>query len=86
MDPVGRHGQNGPFTRSNDTQSTITTSFMPKNYMDFHKTIATESVGFHGLNSPFTRSKEPQSSPRHFMVTQNSDVIYAKNLRPPLRI
>ncbi|KAG5578681.1 hypothetical protein H5410_049308 [Solanum commersonii] len=48
------------------------------------KTLAIEPVGYHGQNGPFSRSNEPQSSPRHIMVTQNFDVIFAKNLHGPL--
>ncbi|KAG5590022.1 hypothetical protein H5410_040536 [Solanum commersonii] len=48
------------------------------------KTLAMESIGCHDQNGQFTRSSEPQSSPRHFIVTQNSDVIFAKNLHGPL--
>ncbi|KAG5607807.1 hypothetical protein H5410_029299 [Solanum commersonii] len=50
------------------------------------KTLAKESVSHHGQNVSFTRSNDPRSSPWDFMLTQNSDVIFAKILHgPPLR-
>ncbi|KAG5578684.1 hypothetical protein H5410_049311 [Solanum commersonii] len=59
-----------------------------------------ELVGHHSQNGQFTRSNDPQSKPRegkpviwpifgcyyprHFMMTKNSDVIFAKILHGPL--
>ncbi|KAG5578695.1 hypothetical protein H5410_049322 [Solanum commersonii] len=45
-----------------------------------------EPVCHHCQKDPFRKSNIPQSSPQHLMVTQNFDVIYAKNIYgPPLR-
>ncbi|KAG5578677.1 hypothetical protein H5410_049304 [Solanum commersonii] len=86
MDLVGLHGKNGPFTRLNEHQSRISTSFLPKLTWTSIKTLAIESVGQLEQNSQYTMSNDPQSSPRHFMMTKNSNIIFAKNLDgPPLR-
>ncbi|KAG5578694.1 hypothetical protein H5410_049321 [Solanum commersonii] len=64
MEPVGRHGQKGPFTGSNELQRT----------QNSVKILTKEPVCHHGQNEPSTRSNEPQSSLQHFMVTRNSDL------------
>ncbi|KAG5593613.1 hypothetical protein H5410_034845 [Solanum commersonii] len=44
------------------------------------KTLAIDPVRHHGKNDPFIVLSYPRSSPRDCMVTQNLDVIFAKNL------
>ncbi|KAG5607802.1 hypothetical protein H5410_029294 [Solanum commersonii] len=48
MDPVGPHGQNVPFSRSNRTR--------------IRNTLAMDSVSPHGQNIPFSRPNVPESS------------------------
>ncbi|KAH0668388.1 hypothetical protein KY289_022881 [Solanum tuberosum] len=73
MDPVIPHGQNGPFSRSNDSYSRILTSFLPKFYLDACYDL------IYGTSWP-SRPKWPI-----FMVKraleQNFDLIFAKILR-----
>ncbi|KAG5578700.1 hypothetical protein H5410_049327 [Solanum commersonii] len=74
MEPSSHHGQNFPFTRSNEHRSSTV------------KTLDMEPAGYHGQNVPFTMSNEPRSSPQDFMVTKTSDIVFAKNLHGhPLR-
>ncbi|KAG5578689.1 hypothetical protein H5410_049316 [Solanum commersonii] len=91
MEPEGHHGQNGPFTRSNIPGNTtfygdpeFRCHFCQKLIWTSVKTLVMEPAGRHDEKGPFTRSNEPQSSPQHFMVTRNSDLIFAKNLHGPL--
>ncbi|KAG5578657.1 hypothetical protein H5410_058791 [Solanum commersonii] len=46
MEPVGPHGQNGPFSKSNEPGA------------EFVKTLTMEPVGPHGQNILFSRSNE----------------------------
>ncbi|KAG5578685.1 hypothetical protein H5410_049312 [Solanum commersonii] len=98
IEPVGHHGQNGPFTRSNST----TFYDDPKLRCQFCQKLTWTSVKIlamdlrHCQNNPFTNSNKPRAgkppilpifvcyTPRHFVVTQNSDVIFANNLNGPL--
>ncbi|KAG5598312.1 hypothetical protein H5410_029682 [Solanum commersonii] len=94
MEIVGHHGQNSPFIRSNEPQRSW--SSRPKRPIYKVKqtpkqTLVVEPVGHHDQNGSFTMSNETRSSSRDFMVTQNSNVIFAKYLhgqplRPYLRI
>ncbi|KAG5628344.1 hypothetical protein H5410_000061 [Solanum commersonii] len=85
---VGPHGQNGPFSR-------ILTSFLPKFYLDIHKTVPMEPVDPHKQNNPFSRSNDTRSRPylwsqlaltsemAHFhgqTIPRNSNLNFAKNL------
>ncbi|KAG5578702.1 hypothetical protein H5410_049329 [Solanum commersonii] len=96
MESVGHHGQNGPFIRSNELRSSYGASwpqrqkrpnYKVKRYSEQTsvKTLAMEPVGHHGHNSPFTRTNDfVRYSPGDLLETQNSDVIFAKNLHGPL--
>ncbi|KAG5578678.1 hypothetical protein H5410_049305 [Solanum commersonii] len=121
MDPVSRHGENNPFTRSNDPQSSdpeFRRHLCQKLTWTSVKTLDIDPVRRHNQKDTFTTSNEPQStvvpvwrhckkdpftssnepregkslilpifmcySPRHFMVTQNFEVIFANNLHGPL--
>ncbi|KAG5568921.1 hypothetical protein H5410_064084 [Solanum commersonii] len=50
LETVGPHGQNGPFSRSNDPRSSWTSV----------KTLPMEPVGCHGQNGPFSKSNDPR--------------------------
>ncbi|KAG5600581.1 hypothetical protein H5410_031951 [Solanum commersonii] len=61
MEPVSHHGQNEPFSRSNEPRSGIPTSFFLKLTWESVKTLVIELVGHHGQNNPFPWSNEPHS-------------------------
>ncbi|KAG5613726.1 hypothetical protein H5410_013550, partial [Solanum commersonii] len=54
IEPVGPHGQNGPFLRSTDPRSRIPISFLPKILLTSVNTLTLEPVGPHGQNGPFS--------------------------------
>ncbi|KAG5608038.1 hypothetical protein H5410_019319 [Solanum commersonii] len=86
MEPVGHHGHNGLFSKSNDPRSRFIGYSEFRRYFrqifawTFVKTLAMEPVGHHGQNIPFSRSNNPRSGPRDLLVAQNYGVIFAKNL------
>ncbi|KAG5600580.1 hypothetical protein H5410_031950 [Solanum commersonii] len=73
MKPVGHHGQNDPFPRSNDPQITTILfsvvefrlqfcqklSWTSVNIFVMEQTLDMELVGHHGQINPFSRSNEP---------------------------
>ncbi|KAG5603467.1 hypothetical protein H5410_024959 [Solanum commersonii] len=85
-EPVGRHSQNILFSRSNDPQRRISTSFLPKFYRDVRLALPMEPVGLHGLNDPFSWSNDPRNSwpsrPKRpiFNVKRSPEKTSVKNL------
>ncbi|KAG5593553.1 hypothetical protein H5410_044067 [Solanum commersonii] len=55
MEPIGPYGKNGPFSRSNEPHSRISTSFLPKFSWTSVKTLAMDPVGPHIQKDPISR-------------------------------
>ncbi|KAG5613700.1 hypothetical protein H5410_013524 [Solanum commersonii] len=71
MDPVGPHGQNGPFSRSNDPE------FWKNFTWTSVKTLTMETVGPHRQNGPFSRLNNPRSRiPTYFLQKFYMDLTY----------
>ncbi|KAG5582350.1 hypothetical protein H5410_052977 [Solanum commersonii] len=85
IEPVGPHDQNIPFSRSYDPRSRISTSFLPKFFMDLWSQLALTAKTTHFQGQTSLEEGKPlilpvfvcYSSPS-FLVIQNFDIIFAK--------
>ncbi|KAG5593556.1 hypothetical protein H5410_044070 [Solanum commersonii] len=92
MEPIGPHGQNVPFSRSNEPQIHhffCYPKFRPHFSHNFLwtsvKTLAIEPVGPYGQKNPFSRSNEPQNRIStsfwlKFFMDIRLDISYEANL------
>ncbi|KAG5607811.1 hypothetical protein H5410_029303 [Solanum commersonii] len=87
MEPIGHHGQNDPFTRSNDPRRREAPHFADSRLWSKLVTTAKTS-NLHGQTTPGVGKPLILPIfvcyiPRYFIKTHNSDVFFSKNLYGP---
>ncbi|KAG5569110.1 hypothetical protein H5410_058876 [Solanum commersonii] len=86
MDPVGPHGQNGPFSRSNKPRSRISTSFLPKIFIDVHLDLSYGASWPSRTKRLIFKVKQASKQSMDFLMIRNSNLIFVKNFHGrPLR-
>ncbi|KAG5569107.1 hypothetical protein H5410_058873 [Solanum commersonii] len=78
MEPVGPHGQNAPFLRSNDPWSRIPTPYLPKFYLDVHQDLTYAASWLSQPKRPIFWVKRFLEQSMNFLVIWNFDCIFAK--------